>query len=315
MSHDWPKDIPRPGDSIDLNYLRPLVAAQDKDALSEALVSLVSDNQLTVASLSAFIEDGAKNGFKLGVPDSFSGKHHSTNYKSANSTFREQTHNSLMKRLAKSKTSGPYQWSGNVQDLPFERCTINPMGAVPYKYEQDRARACDDAIINDYITAPYFRMPANQQIRDLAFLCCSWYKSDVADAFLSMAIATSDLPFMLFTWYHPDDTTFSGTDQDYLYVHTHGNFGPRPWPYSFTMLMLYVNLAAKTLGIDIPAAFIDDNVHTGRAKHLEQQAIPYHMHLQRAGLKDKAAKRELLIYMGEILGKYYNSISMTISIP
>jgi hypothetical protein len=47
-----------------------------------------------------------------------------------------------MKRLAKSKTSGPYQWSGNVQVLPFERCTINPMGAVPYKYEQDRARAC-----------------------------------------------------------------------------------------------------------------------------------------------------------------------------
>ena len=76
----------------------------------------------------------------------------------------------------------------------------------------------------------------------------------------------------MFTWYHPDDVTFSGTDQDCLYVHTHGNFGPRPYPYLFTMLMLYVNIAARSQNIDIPAAFIDDNIHCGLHDELQLMA-------------------------------------------
>ena len=77
---------------------------------------------------------------------------------------------------------------------------------------------------------------------------------------------------MLFAWYHPDDTEHTGSDQDCLYVHTFGNFGPRPWPFEFSMLMLWVNIAAKALNIAIPAAFIDDNIHTDNTDELETLA-------------------------------------------
>ena len=120
---------------------------------------------------------------------------------------------------------------------------------------------------------------------------------------------------MLFAWYHPDDTEFLGTDQDCLYVHTHGNFGPRPFPHHFTMLMLYVNLAAKSLGLEIPAAFIDDNIHTGVMSELQTMAPRYWQHLLMAGLADKAEKREFLLYMGDLLGVWFDSVAVTLSMP
>ena len=275
----------------------------------------VTCNKFDIATLGKQIETWVKHGFPLGHDGTIVGKHHKHNYKSS-IQYKEGTHKSLLKRLAANKTAGPYEWSGNVADLPFENCAINPLGAVPYKYEPSRARACDDPIINDAIPdTPTFKMSAIQQLRDGAFPYCYWLKSDVASAFLCMHLQQKDLPWMIFSWYRPDDTNFQGTDQDCLYVHTHGNFGPRPWPYEFTMLMLYVNIACKTLGIPIPPAFIDDNIHCGTEPDLTAMAPSYYKHLDLAGLTDKEQKRELLPMVGEILGVWFDSIRMTLSIP
>ena len=268
----------------------------------------------TVTSLSDQIETWVAQGFPLDHDGTMTGKHDSYNYKSS-AEFRTGVHKSLMKRLDTNKTAGPFAWAGDVADLPFPDCAINSIGAVRYEYEQDRARACDDPVINEAITAPTFRMPAIEQLRTGAFPYCSWNKSDISAAFPCMHLRQDDLPWMLFTWYHPDDKLFEGTDRDCLYVHTHGNFGPRPWPHHFTLLMLYVNIAAKTLNLEIPAAFIDDNIHCGLTHDLRNMAPKYHEHLHRAGLSDKPAKRELLEFYGDLLGVYFCSISMMISIP
>ena len=130
-----------------------------------------------------------------------------------------------------------------------------------------------------------------------------------------MPIAQQDLPWMIFAWYHPDDVDFQGSDQDYLYVDTHGNFGPRPWPFMFTMLMLYVNIAAKAKGISVPPAFIDDNIHCSTMPDLLRMTPAYYAHLKLAGLSDKLEKRELIQFAGDLLGVWFCSISMTMSIP
>ena len=279
------------------------------------MVSLISDGKQTVSSLIDLIDTWVSNGFPLMQDGTVTGKHHKLNYKSALGQHKQGTHNSLLKRLMTGKTMGPFAWSGSVEDLPFTHCAINPIGAVPYKYEPDRARACDDPIINDAITATHFKMPAMQMLRDDAYPGCSWLKSDIAAAFPTMNVAQQDLVWMMFAWFAPEDTTFSGTDQDCLYLHTYGNFGPRPWPYEFTMLMLFVNISAYAHGIDLPAAFIDDNIHTGQLEELKELAPKYQSFLIKARMPDKAAKRELLDKRGDLLGRWFNSISMTLSIP
>jgi hypothetical protein len=256
---DWPVSSPP---CVNLEYLRPLAESMRGDTECEQLVACISDNRYNVDSLSAQISEWVNNGFPLEHDSSLHGKHHAPNYKSAVTEFRPQVTKSLLKRLATNKTMGPYSWSGNVNDLPFTSCGVNPIGAVPYKYEPGRARACDDPWINAAIDPPHFKMTALEQLRRDAYPCCSWAKTDVEAAFPVMHVRQTDLPWMLFAWYHPDDTTFSGIDQDCLYVHNYANFGPRPWPFEFTMLMLYTNIAGKAQGIDIPAAFIDDNMHT-----------------------------------------------------
>jgi hypothetical protein len=76
--------------------------------------------------------------------------------------------------------------------------------------------------------APYFRQLALHQIRERTFPYCEYAKSDIESAFPCMHMADDDLPYLMFARDHPDDTEFAGSDQDFLYVHTHGNFGPRP---------------------------------------------------------------------------------------
>ena len=135
------------------------------------------------------------------------GKHHQHNYKSA-IHYKAGTHKSLLKRLKANKTVGPFSWTGDVSDLPFTDCAVNPIGAVPYKYDLTRARACDDPFINAAIKPPGFRMTAMQQLRDRAFPYCCWLKSDIASAFLCMQMAQHDMPWMMFAWHHPNNTDF-----------------------------------------------------------------------------------------------------------
>ena len=169
-----------------------------------------------------------RDGFPLMHDNTLHGKHHGLNYKSALS-FRAQTHKSLIKRLNTHKTAGPYQWSGDINDLPFDDCAINSLGAVPYKLEPDRARACDDSAINVAITPPHFKQPALQQLREAAYPGCSWSKSDIAAAFPTMNVRQQDLVWLMFAWCAPEDTEFKGTDQDCLPVCAYARqFWPTP---------------------------------------------------------------------------------------
>lgn len=295
-------------------YLKPLVQEQVGNDCSEQLVRHVTCDMYNVTTLLEQIENWNNNGFSLMREAQLTGKHHASNYKSA-LQYKAQVHKSLRKRLDACKTAGPFLWNGDLTNLPWADCAINPMGAVPYKDDLSRARACDDMLCNEVSIAPYFKQSALQQIRDRSFPYCEYAKSDVEAAFTCMHMSSSDLPWLLFAWYHIDDTTFAGSDQDCLYLHTHGNFGPRPMPFEFTMLMLCVNVAAATLNLQIPAAFIDDNIHIGTPALLDAELQKYWQHLHTAGLKDKASKRERFC-AGDILGRWFDSSPpMTVSVP
>ena len=77
--------------------------------------------------------------------------------------------------------------------------------------------------------------------------------------------------------------------------------------------MLCVNIAAKSLDIDTPAAFIDDNTHTGVMTDLSSLAPDCWAHLHRPGLTGKPEKREFLDMMDDSTGAWFDSIRMTLS--
>jgi hypothetical protein len=171
-----------------------MVAQMRDDPEAEKLVELVSAGSLNVRTLADHVERSCKQGFSLLRQGNMTGKHDTHNYKSASQEFRAQTHKSLLKRLAANKTKVLDGWTGEIDCIPFADCALNPMGAVPYKYEPDRARACDDMVCNDDITAPYFRPCALQQIRDRSFQGCSYAKCDIDSAFPCMPLDQADLP-------------------------------------------------------------------------------------------------------------------------
>jgi hypothetical protein len=140
---------------------------------------------------------------------------------------------------------------------------------------------------------------------------------DVEDAFANVSLGSADRPYMLFRWYHPDDVDFNGTCHDYVYLHVRGNFGPRPLPYIYTMLQLYVNICAIVVGVSPPPwGFIDDNTTSRANYHDAYESMQlYKKHLRCAGLPDKESKEKLPFQDDIILGRLFNSIKMCISIP
>ena len=115
---NWPTASPRHGDSIDLDYLHPLVVSMIGDHECEDLISQISDGQQTVATLDMQIRTWVSEGFSLDHDNTLLGKFHAPNYTSALEQFRSQTTKSLIKRLQTHKTVGPFSWSGTVEDLP-----------------------------------------------------------------------------------------------------------------------------------------------------------------------------------------------------
>jgi hypothetical protein len=100
-------------------------------------------------------------------------------------------------------------------------------------------------------------------LREDATPGCYWWTVDIEEAFGNVPLGSADKPFMLFRWYHPDDTEHLGTCHDFVYLHIAGNFGPRPLPFTYTMIQLYVNIAAMGIGVSPPpSGFIDDNTAT-----------------------------------------------------
>ena len=134
--------------TLDIEYLRPLLQAQVSNDESEQLVNDVTCGMYHVQTLLDQITTWNDNGFTLRREGLLTGKHHANNYKSA-LLYKQQVHKSLLKRLTAQKTVGPFLWNGELTSLPWADCAVYPLGAVPYKDDMSRARACDDMICNE----------------------------------------------------------------------------------------------------------------------------------------------------------------------
>jgi hypothetical protein len=284
------------------------------NAVAEAVVSRVSKGDLSVESLSNLIEDCVEAGeFSLLRQGNLHGKHVEDNYKSAIEARSEVT-KALVKRCERGQTAGPFVCDAH--DLPFADYACNPIGAVAKRNSTDM-RPVDDTVANADIKPPTFGMIAIAWLREMASHMCWWWVVDIEDAFANLPIGPTDRPWMMFRWYHTDDTEFRGTCHDAIYMHVKGNFGPRPLPYWYTMYQLYINIAFMAVAgvMYPPMGFIDDNSHQS-ASQQEGLGIMqlYKQHLRKAGIKDKESKEQLPFQIGIILGRIFNSISMTISI-
>ena len=299
---------------IDLTYLRPLAKQMVGNMVAESVVERVSKGALDVSSLSNLIEGCLESGeFSLMRKGDLHGKHLGENYKSALDARHEVT-KAVRKRVEREQTLGPYVV--NADDIPFEHFACNSIGAVSKRNSTDM-RPVDDTLANADITPPTFAMISIAWLREMAKHMCWWWVVDIEDAFANLALGPADRPWMLFRWYHLDDHEHSGTCYDATYMHVKGNFGPRPLPYWYTMLQLYINVTfMATSGVHLPPmGFIDDNTHqsSNSAEGLQIMQL-YKQHVRQAGIRDKEAKELLPFQIGIILGRMFNSIEMTISI-
>lgn len=113
----------------------------------------------SVSTLLKQLQTWDSHGSSLMQQGTLCGKFHKKNYKSA-LNYKTEVHNSLLKRLQSGRTVGPFYWDGDINSINFKNLAINPLGAVPYKDDATRARACDNMFCNDDNSAPYFCMPA-----------------------------------------------------------------------------------------------------------------------------------------------------------
>lgn len=298
---------------IRLDYLRPLVRRMIGDGVAESVVARVSKGGLTVAALAELVEGCVEDAaFPLGIQGPDTCHYARANYSSAEEG-RAKVSEALRKRLEKGHTLGPYQ----VHDAStlFAASAVNPLGAVP-KRDCDALRPVEDVWANLFIDPPTFAMPTMEYMRETATPGGYWWVVDVEDAFAQLSIPESDRPWTLFRWYHPDDAAFEG-EPTWLYMHVRGFFGPRTYPYWYTLLQLYVNIGA--LAADVPApllGYIDDNAqHSPTYGESKASLDAYLAHLSAAGLPVKLSKLKLPFQVGEIIGRLFNSIDMTVSIP
>jgi hypothetical protein len=280
------------------------------------MVSRVTLGELSVKTLAEYVEAGAGQGaYSLGIDTSMmKGQCVSENYRSALEA-KDGVTKQLKKRCDRGQTLGPYRIE-DLKQLGIADLACNSIGAVSKKDTTDM-RPVDDMHCNRAIKPPKFGMCSLQVLREDATPGCWWWTVDVEDAFANVPLGSADRPFMLFRWYHTDDTNFEGDSHDYVYLHIKGNFGPRPLPYIYTMIQLYVNIAAICVGVTPPPmGYIDDNTAT-RAVYLDsfESLQLYRAHLRMAGLPDKPTKEKGPFQYGVILGRFFSSIDMTISMP
>ena len=283
--------------NIDLTYLRPLAKQMVGNMVAESVVERVSKGALNVSSLSNMIEGCLESGeFSLMRKGDLQGKHLGENYKSAlDPIARPEVTKALRKRVVRKQTLGPYRL--NADDIPFEHFACNSIGAVSKRNSTDM-RPVDDTLANADITPPTFAMISIAWLREMAVRGCWWWVVDIEDAFANLSLSPADRPWMLFRWYDLEDHDYRGSCYDATYMHVKGNFGPRPLPYWYTMLQLYVNVTFMAAsGVHLPPmGFIDDNTHQSGSstEGLEIMQL-YKQHVRQAGIRDKEAK-ELLSF-------------------
>jgi hypothetical protein len=296
-----------------MSYLTPLVAKMRGNAEAESLTTMVFGDDFDVASLATFVETCvSQRSFPLYVSPDTHGKHVGENYKSAkdNST---KVSEAIAKRVNRGQTAGPFKCS--VDDLPLQGFGVNSLGAVPKKGTTS-LRPVDDVWANARTSPPHFRMPSIDWLRRTATPHCFWWLVDIEDAFANLPIGPDDKRWLLFRWHDTADVNFEGSPDDCVYVHTHGCFGPRSLPFLCTALQHCVNIAALAAGVPAPVmGHMDDNCSVMPTYASSMASLQLcKTHLRRAGLPDKPSKEKPPFQVGEILGRCFNSLMMTISI-
>jgi hypothetical protein len=234
------------------------------------------------------------------------------NYKSAIDN-RVRVSDAIRKRCSRGQSVGPFRCS--IEDVPLADLAVNSLGAVPKK-GTTAMRPVDDVFANVRTVAPHFKMPTVDWLRRNATPYCWWWLVDIEDAFANLVMGSKDKQWLMFRWYDIDDTEFKGTPNDCIYYHSHGCFGPRSLPYLYTCLQFYVNLAAMASGVTSPVlGYMDDNCSVNNTAQASKMCMDlYKAHLMKAGLPAKDSKEKLPFQVGEIVGRWFNSITMTISI-
>ena len=180
-------------------------------------MSRVTLGELSVETLAEYVEAGAGQGaYSLGIDTSMmKGQCVSENYRSALEA-KDGVTKQLKKRCDRGQTLGPYRIE-DLKQLGIADLACNSIGAVSKKDTTDM-RPVDDMHCNRAIKPPKFGMCSLQVLREDATPGCWWWTVDVEDAFANVPLGSADRPFMLFRWYHTDDTNFEG-DSHYCTKH------------------------------------------------------------------------------------------------
>ena len=289
--------------------------------------SYIASGFHTPASLASYIVNGAQHGFSCHFHSRLPrGVHYTPNY---GSSRRDATavSTALLTRLREGKTLGPLPWDGSLPP-PLHTLCVNPLGSIRYKLEPDRARPIDDPFVNDVLYAPYFPMPAFALVRTFSTPGCWYATQDVRGAFPCLPLHPSMWPFFALAWFDlnfphsaqpspsPPSASSRPPHSRFLYIHTHGLFGPRDIPYIWTMYMLFVTLASVHLGIALTCPYLDDvtHIHDYRSE-VEWAMERYSTLLDSFGTPDKLLKRVGPFQRGEILGREFNSRTFTVAVP
>ena len=163
-------------------------------------------------------------------------------------------------------------------------------------------------------------MPTFDLVRKFATPGCWFGCQDVASAFPCLALHRDMWPLFAFLWFDlrsPDnDPADPALHQSCLYFHTHGLFGPRDWPYIWTMYMLFVTMVATASGIPLAPPYLDDVPHVReRRSEVVFDLERFADLLASLGTPEKPLKRVGPLQKCEILGRLFNSRTFTVAVP
>jgi hypothetical protein len=135
--------------------------------------------------------------------------------------------------------------------------------------------------------------------------------TDAKGAFPQLPLRVEDIPLFLYLYYDVvNDPELAGTDQDALYAHMHGFFGPRNLPHAWMQVAWLLIAIASHRGVKGVHAYMDDfpmaaPTHQQALDKLQQFCTIMH----EAGITENKAKRELPFQRGAVLGVGFDTVS------
>jgi hypothetical protein len=254
------------------------------------------------------------------------GKVHYPNYV-VEHEFKHSLAASIKKLLSTGKDLGPFAWSGDVGAIPFDVVRVNPRFAVPspYKLEPWRTRPIDDAskgseelpsANSDQKHCPYSLHVLRKFREDLE---PGWWiaATDAKGAFQQLPLRIEDMPLFLYTYYDVvNDPELKGTDQDALYAHRFGFFGPRNLPYRWMQVSWLLVAIAKMRGMRGIYAYMDDYPMAAPTE-LQTNALldRWTGLMEEASIPENVGKRAVASQQSEVLGIGFDTARYIVWVP